>query len=1616
MDTTDDSAFAALNASLYSAVDSHNIANNNGSLFDLTTWSTRLDNAGKMVASATVSGVSSIYNSGVAVANWLGADAEAADTGAILSSWDSDLGQYYQQNRQGADALGFVLTSFIPGLAGVKILNAGQKMLGAAELGWTGRNLSRVTGLLSPATSRYTALAASDLAQSSAMFSSITGNTLKAVAAGYGQAALESAAFETAVAATMFKSPTLSEMDGWDIAKNIATGTVFGGIIGGSFTAAHSIFKIRSAVKAENTFENQFKQISENQGLSTSDRIIQRYEDIAATPSIPSTQDIIAGKYPQLNKIMDSATEADKPAIAQRLIEKYSGLAEDRLIKLNQAVRTDIHSLVTGGDTATANAVADAVQGMDSNQAFGSFLHSVEMARPGVKMAAEKSLIKRVASVALFGEDTGKVSFDAQPIPTIADSFTAKELKNSSIEDLVTSKVRSYKFKESIPFDVADIKNSVETTQARYIWADKFAKISYGMAIHEGDIPLQEVALAALQKQSKEGSNAMSVWMVPRNGMPQYAVTTLDDLAKTVQVNKQEAAQELIAHHRAGNTQSYEEISRKTNMSKSFLQGSESTDAQENYFVRQIAAQKLTQQLIAKGLRTETEGLVDLSTRTSFVKVAYDTSKVDEALNSTFVSDHMAYIKSKQNAYVQGVDNVLSQYAPEELQNMWHPTDTSLLKVNKFGAGAGLASSANSSYGSIGAWTESTGQSAAKIQKQFRERLSAATESPAYKLANNQEAAVEFAALNNYLLGTSERYVLADSGDKLVSRSLKQYQDAVAAGEKNLTPPKLQEGALPEIPIKNLQTLEAVNTHIELNSRRANGLSAVENASGIGTESPTRDPNIFYPYRPSERDYKFYALVVDPTVTGAGRKSMVYATSAKELSEKIDKVPGAYETYTGPALDRYFKANGNFDFSQTLHDHYIDSSLANAGVSGNFFLPTDPQKIVKDWMDWHKTGEDIFARELVSAKFGKEFAELRRLGEQYSDVALSKKGLSNIRFVEATTENPFVDYVKTALNISKIGEHPWISGANNLIDSVFSRSIGVVQDAFKTVKSPADLENVNSLLQKYGVKSAYYDAATELLANSSPNRGALTTFVRGANTVLSTFTLRLDWLNAVNNAVGANVLLSAETNDVIKKIMQGSDEVVGALKDLAHTVVPGTSDTVLSSAKLISNAFKNFISTDTRETWKPIYKQMGVITDITAQHDSMLDNIASAGTSSSTGELSKKLADITATAKQWAQTGEKWTGNTLAEEMNRFVAADVMRQISDVAVEHGIISRGEQVGYIRTFVNRTQGNTLASQRPLMFQGPVGSAIGLFQSYQFNLMQQMFRYVGEGSAKDTAMMLGMQGTLYGMNGLPGFQFINQHIVGTASGNTAHTDLYSSTYGVAGKQLGDWMTYGVASNMLQTNLYTRGDINPRSLTVVPTNIADIPLVSAFSKFFGNVKETAQKIGQGGNVWETILQGIEHNGISRPLSGVAQTLQVTTGGKVISTDNKGNISASNDLLSLSTLSRLAGGKPFDEAIATDATFRVTAYKAADADSKKQLSETIRTSLINGQTPSQDQITSFAHDYAATGGKQKDFNAMIIKLQKTTNIPQSQAIATALRNPYSGMMQRIMGGTEEE
>ena len=327
-------------------------------------WDDRIANVGKFAVSAMFSGVDSLANTAISGYNFFGSaingsdfqKSDTIDTAQQLSDIDSDLGAYYTQNKQAVDVAGFLVTSLIPGFAGIKALNVGQKFLTAAkETGLVGGTLARFTGLLTPSADAYIGSAATEIAQSQAAFAGMNVNLLKGIGAGFGQATLESAAFEVAVTATMNQSPVLEGQDIGDLVQNVLIGGALGGAIGGIVTTAKTFSKVKSFVKGADLAEKPFTSITElPTGVSPMERVIQRFSDRENIPAIEQGTDYTT---------------------------KHTRLAGDKTNKLMNLARQDVRGI--SSDDTIGNMVMDNSLKMNTNEATASYFGVQDFTRVG---------------------------------------------------------------------------------------------------------------------------------------------------------------------------------------------------------------------------------------------------------------------------------------------------------------------------------------------------------------------------------------------------------------------------------------------------------------------------------------------------------------------------------------------------------------------------------------------------------------------------------------------------------------------------------------------------------------------------------------------------------------------------------------------------------------------------------------------------------------------------------------------------------------------------------------------------------------------------------------------------------------------------------------------------------------------------------------------------------------------------------------------------------------------------------------------------------------------------------------------------------------------------------
>jgi hypothetical protein len=921
--------------------------------------------------------------------------------------------------------------------------------------------------------------------------------------------------------------------------------------------------------------------------------------------------------------------------------------------------------------------------------------------------------------------------------------------------------------------------------------------------------------------------------------------------------------------------------------------------------------------------------------------------------------------------------------------------------ADSLGAGATFLSSSNASYGEVlKLWAQNTGKLVHQWINEDLKRVVDAFSTVSIRLRGDKEASAELGVVTNMLRGTPEKYVWDPVNPKrmmlreLQGLSEQKLYDAIAAADA--------EGKRAYITIENDLTAQFLKVHSDLNAERIDKRIVLNTARGMDSNY---DPATVYVPPIDTTYFKHFAFVrpVDGKAFGTSEVSMIFGRDAGELTKRMASVDTKlFDVITKNDTEKWFKAKNLYDFDQTINEPRINSELKRSGALSNFQPEVRAENLIEDFMKWHQNQTSKLVRDAVETNYAQQIAELKKLGESYVDAATSRFA-GTLRASKSEIADPYDDYVKTALDISKRSEYQFFHQANEFVDALGTRAYKVLSETFGDARNGiVSWEDANRIAEKHGIRGPYQDEPSFLTANVGRDRNIIKEYVSKANMLLANFVLRFDFANAIINTISTPIMLGSELAS-IRNLVAKDSELTGKLNELTRVAIPGGNGaSVPTTMKLLLNATNNFFGAD-KEELLARYIANGDVKTVLSQYHGFLDDL-------------KMRADFKPFSdgvdRAFTKVGDL-TGNNWAEQFTRFISADVMRQLSDPLVDAGKLTLKEQNAYISTFVNRVQGNYVSSQRPIIFQGVLGSAVGLFQTYSFNVLQQLFRHVENRDKAAVATMLGLQTGLFGLNGTPMFEAVNTHLIGNSSINKGHYDAYSLAPAVVGKPAGDWLMYGTASafpafGQNWPSLYTRGDINPRHLSIIPVTPADIPAVDASIRVVSNVIDMGSKLVGGANVSETLLQGLEHNGVNRPLAGFAQVLN----GK--STTSKGSlISASSDLGLVTTAARIAGAKPMDESLALNAKFRIQAYEAADKDRTEHLGERVKSYLYKNQMPPDDVMDGFMKDFAAIGGRPETFSKALQGWMKDANQSVVEKMRNKMQSSYGQRINEIMGGT---
>jgi hypothetical protein len=286
--------------------------------------------------------------------------------------------------------------------------------------------------------------------------------------------------------------------------------------------------------------------------------------------------------------------------------------------------------------------------------------------------------------------------------------------------------------------------------------------------------------------------------------------------------------------------------------------------------------------------------------------------------------------------------------------------------------------------------------------------------------------------------------------------------------------------------------------------------------------------------------------------------------------------------------------------------------------------------------------------------------------------------------------------------------------------------------------------------------------------------------------------------------------------------------------------------------------------------------------------------------------------------------------------------------------------------FARDFMDTAVGNYAAAQRPAIFQGTLGMAMGLFQTYMLTYAQNMYRQIENRQFKQLGKMMLAQSTIFGAASLPGFHPISEAIGEHFSDN--HFDLETGTFNALPNMQASILLYGLPSQLVGLN--TRGDIQPR----IPNPLQGFSTLAAV-----NLTEQAYTAGEkvvraafqaDANTGKAMLEALSLQSISRPVARISELLaghSITSTGDIVA--NNLTMNPMNENFTIQgAMARVMATRPIEEIKAREALHLKTLYSTIDSDARKKVTFRLKSYIQNG-TLTEDKLSELGEIYMRTG-----------------------------------------------
>lgn len=852
-------------------------------------------------------------------------------------------------------------------------------------------------------------------------------------------------------------------------------------------------------------------------------------------------------------------------------------------------------------------------------------------------------------------------------------------------------------------------------------------------------------------------------------------------------------------------------------------------------------------------------------------------------------------------------------------------------------------------------------------------------------LAAKPLASAEYLAFKAWYRGVDKKYVHVGDGlvvekslapqvrtDLAMGKSLDDILRGQRRGEdyNMLTHPEAKH---------YFNTVQSLNREF-IASKKLKASEAWGNNSALDLEA------IYFP----PENYPFETFIVETGLTPldglAERMYRITANSKMELEAQVLKAMDhahrnnlQWARRDPDSINAFQKARGMYEWVDDLEGGYANSAMRKLGATPALTPETDIHASLLAEAEWFKRANVQVHRagmELVYSDDISKLNSLARMEEAKLKVDLAGR--------DKLPMGAYNQVLHTMLGSDAHGYSIW-KHMNNTFEEFTANIATKVHESFVKVKLSKTKEAtileeskaVAEELKKMGVNVPLADATAERVAREihvSP--ASVRNLMSFLNHLQATMLLRMDWTDAMMNVLGNAVKTSGEMQ-YLKTLYQkmtpeGKLAFDAEAKNLFGLMDEKVGDSILTH-KHVAKVAKDV------QSWMFTDKGAARIRELTerrlfvSNEQALIDMYQEVRISPNTFKTPKDVAEWQKNSMKVLHKGyEVMTKPSDWSAMyNQLVAFEIAERLGKAA--------GMATDELDAFMFKFNGHTNAIydsfQKPRLFQGAAGIVFSLYQGYMFHMMANIFRYADNGVNKATAAMAALNSTFFGATSLPGYNFINENIVGANTrGHVDVTGAASTVLGASqGRDLADFVMYGAGAFLLQGNMHTRGGLTPRSPILIPSSVQDVPLANAVSKTIGSMYEAGSQIMYGAPVASSLFDGFINIGMNRPLTGLGTVLR----GQSID-NNYNTVMYHDDVFSVMSGLRLLGMRPLNEQVGRDMQARLMYYKAYDAELKQALGKEIR--ILKDKNPESFSdpgiIKRLGYKYFKAGGDAKNFD----------------------------------------